>query len=64
MFMIDFETGNEYEYDLKNLEVLLIKDPELYEEFVSMKSKNQKQMMFVYLRKYNEKHPIYLPSGK
>jgi len=64
MFMIDFETGSEYEYDLKNLEVLLMKDPELYEEFVSMKSKNQKQMMFVYLRKYNEKHPIYLPSGK
>ncbi|MCI0523293.1 MAG: hypothetical protein L0Y37_06535, partial [Bacteroidales bacterium] len=25
MFMIDFETGNEYEYDLKNLEVLLMK---------------------------------------
>ncbi len=64
MFMIDFETGSEYEYDLKNLEVLLMKDPELYEEFVSMKSKNQKQMMFVYLRKYNEKHPVYLPSGK
>ncbi|MCU0379050.1 MAG: hypothetical protein MUC78_12420 [Bacteroidales bacterium] len=64
MFMIDFETGNEYEYDLENLEALLMKDPELYEEFVSMKNKNQKKMMFVYLRKFNEKHPIYLPTGK
>jgi hypothetical protein len=64
MFMIDFETGNEYEYDLKNLELLLLKDPVLYEEFVTLQNKNQKKMMFVYLRKYNEKHPVYIPSGK
>ncbi len=64
MFMIDFETGKEYDYNLENLEALLIKDPELYEEFVSMRNKNQKKMMFVYLRKYNEKHPVFLPSGK
>lgn len=64
MFMIDFETGQEYEYNLKNLEAILMKDPELYEEFVSLRNKNQKKMMFVYLRKYNEKHPVYLPSGK
>jgi hypothetical protein len=64
MFMIDFETGKEYEYTLDNLEALLMKDPELYDEFVSMRNKNQKKMMFVYLRKFNEKHPVYLPSGK
>lgn len=64
MFMIDFETGKQYEYTLDNLEALLMKDPELYDEFVSMRNKNQKKMMFVYLRKYNEKHPVFLPSGK
>ncbi len=64
MFMIDFETGKSYEYDLENLEALLMKDPELYEEFVSLRNKNQKKMMFVYLRKYNEKHPVFIPSGK
>ncbi len=64
MFMIDFESGKSFEYDLENLEVLLMKDPELYEEFVSMRNKNQKKLMFVYLRKFNEKHPIFLPSDK
>jgi hypothetical protein len=64
MFMIDFETGKEYDYTLDNLEALLMRDPELYEEFVSMRNKNQKKMMFVYLRKFNEKHPVFLPSGK
>ena len=63
-FMIDFETGKTYEYNLENLEALLMKDPQLYEEFVSMRNKNQKKMMFVYLRKFNEAHPVFLPSGK
>lgn len=64
MYMIDFETGKVYEYDLKNLEALLMRDPELYEEFVSMRNKNQKKMMFVYLRKFNERNPAMLPSGR
>lgn len=64
MFMIDFETGKTYEYNLNNLEALLMRDPELYEEFVSMRNKNQKKMMFVYLRKFNERNPVFLPSGK
>lgn len=64
MFMIDFETGDEYEYNITNLEMLLMKDPELYEEFASMRNKNQKKMMFVYLRKYNERHPVFIPAGK
>jgi len=63
MFMIDFETGKTYEYNLDNLEALLMRDPELYEEFVSMRNKNQKKMMFVYLRKFNERNPVFLPSG-
>ncbi len=64
MYMIDFETGKVYEYDLQNLEALLMRDAELYEEFVSMRNKNQKKMMFVYLRKFNERNPAMLPSGR
>ena len=64
MFMIDFETGNTYEYNIENLEALLMRDPELYEEFVSMRNKNQKKMMFVYLRKFNERNPVFLPDSR
>jgi hypothetical protein len=64
MFMIDFETGKAYEYDRNNLEMLLMKDPELYEEFVSLRNRNQKKMMFVYLRKFNERNPVMLPTSK
>lgn len=61
-YMIDFETGNLIEYELKNVEAILSKDPELYDEFMKLRRKKKKQMMFLYLRKYNEKHPLYLPK--
>jgi len=63
-FIIDFETGDEREYNIKNLESILIRDPELYEEFLSLRGKNQKKMMFVFLRRYNEKHPVFIPESK
>jgi hypothetical protein len=61
-YTIEFETGKVIEYDLKNVELLLMKDPELYDEFMQLSRKKKKQMMFLYLRKYNEKHPLYLPK--
>ena len=63
-FIIDFETGEEREYNLQNLELLLMRDPEIYEEFLSLRGKNQKKMMFVFLRKFNEKHPVFIPVNK
>jgi hypothetical protein len=51
------------EYDTKNVEVLLMKDPELYDEFVRLSRKKKKQMLFYYIRKYNEKNPLYLPKN-
>jgi len=61
-YMIEFETGKLIEYDLKNVELLLMKDPVLYDEFMQLSRRKKKQMMFLYLRKYNEKHPLYLPE--
>ncbi|MDT8400194.1 MAG: hypothetical protein RQ743_00745 [Bacteroidales bacterium] len=61
-YMIEFETGKLIEYDMKNVELLLMKDPELYDEFMQLSRRKKKQMMFLYLRKYNEKHPLYLPQ--
>lgn len=61
-YMIEFETGKLLEYNLKNVELLLMKDPGLYDEFMQLKRKEKKRMMFLYLRKYNEKHPLYLPE--
>lgn len=61
-FLIDFESGERLDYNIKNLEVLLMKDNEIYEEFVSLRNKKKKQKAFYYLRKFNERNPVYFPS--
>lgn len=60
-YLIDFETGKIMNYDEKNLEILLMKDPELHDEYATLKKKKRKQLKFLYIRKFNERNPLYLP---
>ena len=60
-YLLDFETGDVMEYETESVEVLLMKDPELADEYHALSNRKQKQMKFVFIRRYNEKHPLYLP---
>ena len=60
-YIIDFKTGKTLEYNTKNLEVLLMQDPELYDEYISLRKKKKNQLKFTYIRKFNERNPIYFP---
>jgi len=60
-FMVNFSTGEILEFTLENTKMVLMQDPELYEQFVNEKKSKQKDLMFVYLRKFNEKHPLMIP---
>jgi hypothetical protein len=61
-FILDFETGKVLEFDVKSLESILIRDPKLYDEFTALSNRKQKQLKFLYLRKFNEKNPLYFPD--
>jgi hypothetical protein len=61
-YLIDFESGKVLEFDIDNTELLLMKDSQLYEEYVQLSKKKKKELMFVYIRKFNEKNPLYLPN--
>jgi hypothetical protein len=61
-YLIDFESGKTLEFTIQNTELLLMKDNELYEEYVQLSRKKKKEMMFVYIRKFNEKNPLYIPK--
>jgi hypothetical protein len=63
-YIIDFESGKVLEFDIENTKLMLMKDNQLYEEYVQLTKKKQKELMFVYIRKFNEKNPLYLPSEK
>lgn len=63
-YLIEFETGKIMEFDMQNTEMLLMKDPQLYEEYVQLPRKKRKDLMFVYIRKFNEKNPLYIPVNE
>lgn len=62
-YLLDFETGDVMEYDTESVEVLLMKDPELSDEYHALRNRKKKQMKFVFIRRYNEKHPLYFPAN-
>jgi hypothetical protein len=61
-YIIDFENGKVLEFDIHNTELLLMKDNEIYEEWVNLPRRKRKELMFVYIRKFNEKNPLYIPQ--
>jgi hypothetical protein len=63
-YLIDFESGKVMEFDIENTKLLLMRDSQLYEEYVQLSKKKQKELMFVYIRKFNEKIPLYIPVEK
>jgi len=61
-YLLDFNTGNVLEYDVKSVEILLMADAELYDEYSGLSNKKKKQLKYMYIRKYNEKHPLFFPE--
>ncbi len=62
-YIMDFEAGKVYDYDFKSLEILLMKDPELHDEYVELSKKKKRQQKFVYLRRFNQRNPLYFPKN-
>lgn len=61
-FVIDYESGKVLNFNVGNMEALLSRDETLYKEFTALKKKQKRDSIFLFLRKYNEKHPIYFPE--
>jgi hypothetical protein len=63
-YLIDFETGKTLEFNMESTELLIMKDAQLYEEYIQLPRKKKKELMFVYVRKYNERNPLYIPENQ
>lgn len=63
-YLFDFETGRIVPYDSDGLEILLMADPTLYDEYMELSSKKKNQMKFVYIRKFNDRNPLFLINNK
>jgi hypothetical protein len=58
-YVLDMKTGTVEDFVLPNMEGLFQRDPELYKEFMALRKAKRRQLMFFYMRKYNERHPLY-----
>jgi hypothetical protein len=63
-YLLNTETGEILDYTVDAVEVILMKDPKLYDEFNAMKRSKKKKNTFLYIRKYNEAHPLFIPLTK
>lgn len=61
-FILDFYTGKIVEYNLENVTELLKRDEKLYAEFMALSKSKRKKNMGIYLRNYNQAHPVYFPA--
>lgn len=62
-YLLDFKSGTVMDYNEESVELLLMADPVLHDEFASLSNKKRKQMKFLYIRKFNEKNPLYFPEN-
>jgi len=62
-YLIDFNTGEVLPFDYKNLEALLSSDTELYQEYISLSKRKRKKLIFLYIRRFNERNPLYIKNN-
>jgi hypothetical protein len=60
-FVFDTQSNRVVDFNITNMELLLKNDAELYTEFMKLKKRKKADSLFIFLRRYNEKHPLYLP---
>lgn len=61
-FILDFYSGKVYDYTLENVAELLKRDDALYKSFMELKKRKRRKSMGIYLRNYNNTHPVNFPK--
>lgn len=61
-FIFDTQTNKILPFDVKNLTLLLKNDPDLYAQYMALGKREKTDSQFIYLRKFNENHPLMLPE--
>jgi hypothetical protein len=63
-YLMDFDTGELWDYNVQGVLEMIKKDAELYREYSKLRNRVKKKLMFSYIRKYNERNPLYIPAAR
>lgn len=58
-FLMNFYEGKVSEFSMGYAQELLSRDKELFAEFSKLSKRKQKEEIYKYIRKFNERHPVY-----
>lgn len=58
-FLMNFYDGKVQEFSMDQSELLLSRDKELFAEYKLLKRKKQKEQISRFIRKFNERNPVY-----
>jgi len=61
-FLLDFYSGEIMDYTLANITELLKRDEAIYKSFMALSKGKRKKQMGMFLRNYNNAHPVYFPK--
>lgn len=61
-YLINFVSGEVMDYRREEVKVILMEDSELFDEFSNLRKRKQKDLMFFFIRRFNEKYPLYIPA--
>lgn len=56
--LLDYYTGKVYPFSMDNLEELLKRDSDIYNQFIQLSNKQKKKKYTYYIRMFNEKHKV------
>ena len=59
-FILNTESNKVNDFTVASMEDALKTEPELLNDFMKLKKKEKTNSIFIYLRKFNEKRPLYL----
>jgi len=57
-YLVDIVENKMREFDLEGLEQVLKKDPQLWNEFMTLKKSEKEYLKYIFLNRYNEKYPL------
>jgi len=61
-YLVDIVDNRVWEFDLDGLELVLKNDPQLWNEFMTLKKREKEHLKYIFLNRYNEKYPFDIPS--
>ncbi len=61
-YLIDFTTGQVFPMDYHYFEQLISTDEKIFNEYTNLRKRQKRKMLFIFLRHFNELHPLMLPK--